>query len=99
MLRGTKAYRSDNIFHSEGRDGLALCLLKPKLRTCIKKKASYYAKLCATQPLALQEEIGGNVTQGTRFAQQQLPLQRAVQQLNQHHPVTRTGAHGVAPSQ
>lgn len=101
MLKGTKARRNDNIFHLERRDGLVLCLLKPKPHICIKKSPTppTTVKLCATQPLSLQEEISGNVRQGTRFARQQLPLRRAVQRLNQHHPVVRTGAHSITPLQ
>lgn len=55
MLIGTQARRSNNIFHSEGRDGLVLCLLKLKLHICTKKKpnASYYSEaLCYTASLS-----------------------------------------------
>lgn len=38
MLIGTKTGRNDNFFHLEQRDGLVLCLLKPKLHICMGKK-------------------------------------------------------------
>ena len=82
MLIGTKARRNDIISHSKRRDSLVLCLLKPKPHICQKKKPSptppTTATCCATQPLSLQEEISGNVRQGTRSARRQLLLQRAM---------------------
>lgn len=93
MLIGAKACRND-VFHSERGDCLVLCLLKLKPHICTKKKAQCLLLQwsSALHSLSLQEEISGNVRQGTRFARWQLPLQAAVQRLNQHHPVVPPGA-------